>query len=344
MIKKIKSKISLLKLEKEKSLIELGKILKNTNILELKNLNHYPNLKLAEKELYQMKSNLSKSEENENIVKNLNKKIYILKTEYKSVNKSYKKQLKEIAKTIIKIYPQNIELISKYNMNFSKLKLEKYKTIELASDYKTKNFLQKAILKANSAINNIINMVNVCKISKEFEKQVFAKYYPSENFESIINEFLLNKKLSNTIVKEFKIKNEIKTNIKSIKEEIKQIIYISKKEKIYKKNQIKNKINAIVKNKENILKKIAEEFIEITKKDKITTRTNAISAIIQEIEKTNQKILNLSGDLIKRTKQEEIKNIQQKMQVLTKEKDKINHKLDALTSKIEAIQNELDNE
>ncbi|WNY68438.1 hypothetical protein [Borreliella lusitaniae] len=344
MIKKIKSKISLLKLEKEKSLIELGKILKNTNILELKNLNHYPNLKLAEKELYQMKSNLSKSEENENIVKNLNKKIYILKTEYKSVNKSYKKQLKEIAKTIIKIYPQNIELISKYNMNFSKLKLEKYKTIELASDYKTKNFLQKVILKANSAINNIINMVNVCKISKEFEKQVFAKYYPSENFESIINEFLLNKKLSNSIVKEFKIINEIKTNIKSIKEEIKQIIYTSKKEKIYKKNQIKNKINAILKNKENILKKIAEEFIEITRKDKITTRTNAISAIIQEIEKINQKILNLSGDLIKRTKQEEIKNIQQKMQVLTKEKDKINHKLDALTSKIEAIQNELDNE
>ncbi|WKC85149.1 hypothetical protein [Borreliella lusitaniae] len=344
MIKKIKSKISLLKLEKEKSLIELGKILKNTNILELKNLNHYPNLKLAEKELYQMKSNLSKSEENENIVKNLNKKIYILKTEYKSVNKSYKKQLKEIAKTIIKIYPQNIELISKYNMNFSKLKLEKYKTIELASDYKTKNFLQKVILKANSAINNIINMVNVCKISKEFEKQVFVKYYPSENFESIINEFLLNKKLSNSIVKEFKIINEIKTNIKSIKEEIKQIIYTSKKEKIYKKNQIKNKINAILKNKENILKKIAEEFIEITRKDKITTRTNAISAIIQEIEKINQKILNLSGDLIKRTKQEEIKNIQQKMQVLTKEKDKINHKLDALTSKIEAIQNELDNE
>ncbi|AFU74491.1 hypothetical protein BafHLJ01_0228 [Borreliella afzelii HLJ01] len=32
------------------------------------------------------------------------------------------------------------------------------------------------------------------------------------------------------------------------------------------------------------------------------------------------------------------------MQVLIKEKDKINNKLDALTSKIEAIQNELDNE
>ncbi len=32
------------------------------------------------------------------------------------------------------------------------------------------------------------------------------------------------------------------------------------------------------------------------------------------------------------------------MQVLTKEKDKINNKLDALTSKIEVIQNELDNE
>ncbi len=32
------------------------------------------------------------------------------------------------------------------------------------------------------------------------------------------------------------------------------------------------------------------------------------------------------------------------MQVLRKEKDKINNKLDALTSKIEVIQNELDNE
>nr|WP_267510355.1 hypothetical protein [Borreliella afzelii] len=344
MIKKIKSEISLLKLEKEKSLIELGKVLKNNNAVELKNLKHYPNLKLAEKELYQMKSNLSKSEENENILKNLNKKIYILKTEYKSVSKLYKKNLKEIAKTIIKIYPQNLELISKYNMNFSKLKIEKYKKIELASDYKTKNSLQRIIFKVNSAINNIINMVNVCKISKEFEKQILIKYYPSENFENIINEFSLDKKLNNAIIKEFKIINEIKTNIKSIKEEIKQIIYTSKKEKIYKKNQIKNEINVIIKNKENILKKIAEEFIETTKKDKITAKPNAISSIAQKIEKTNRKILNLSSDLIKITKQEEIKNIQKKMQVLIKEKDKINNKLDALTSKIEAIQNELDNE
>lgn len=343
MIKKIKSEISLLKVEKEKSLIELGKILKNNNIVELKNLNHYPNLKLAEKELCQMKSNLSKSEENENILKNLNKNIYILKTEYKSINKSYKKNLKEIAKTIIEIYPQNLELLSKYNMDFSKLKLEKYKKIELVSD-KTKNLLKRIILKVNSVINNIINMINVCKISKEFEKQVFIKYYLSENFESIINEFSLNKKLNNVIIKEFKIINEIKTNIKNIKEEIKQIIYRSKKEKIYKKNQIKNEINAIVKNKENILKKIAEEFIETTKKEKTQAKTNTISAAIQKIEKTNQKILNLSNDLIKITKQEEIKNIQKKMQVLTKEKDKINNKLDALTSKIEVIQNELDNE
>ncbi|WP_187982773.1 coiled-coil domain-containing protein [Borreliella bavariensis] len=343
MIKKIKSEISLLKVEKEKSLIELGKILKNNNIVELKNLNHYPNLKLAEKELCQMKSNLSKSEENENILKNLNKKIYILKTEYKSFNKSYKKKLKEIAKTIIEIYPQNLELISKYNMDFSKLKLEKYKKIELVSD-KTKNPLKRIILKVNSVINNIINIINVCKISKEFEKQVFIKYYLSENFESIINEFSLNKKLNNVIIKEFKIINEIKTNIKNIKEEIKQIIHRSKKEKIYKKNQIKNEINAIVKNKENILKKIAEEFIETTKKEKIQAKTNTISTAIQKIEKTNQKILNLSNDLIKITKQEEIKNIQKKMQVLTKEKDKINNKLDALNSKIEVIQNELDNE
>lgn len=343
MIKKIKSEISLLKLEKEKSLIELGKILKNNNIVELKSLNHYPNLKLVEKELYQMKSNLIKSEENENILKSLNKQIYLLKTEYKSVSKSYKKNLKEIAKTIIKIYPQNLELISKYNMNFSKLKLEKYKKIELVSDYKTKNFLQRIILKANSAINNIINMVHVCKISKELEKQVFIKYYPSENFENIINEFSLDKKLNNAIIKDFKIINEIKTNIKNIKEEIKQIIYTSKKEKIYKKNQIKNEINVIIKNKENILKKIAEEFIEATKKDKIIAKSNAISSITQKIEKINQKILNLSNNLIKITKQEEIKNIQQKIQVLTKEKDKINNKLNALTSKIEVIQNELDN-
>ncbi len=228
-------------------------------------------------------------------------------------------------------------------MNFSKLKLEKYKKIELVSD-KTKNPLKRIILKVNSVINNIINMINVCKISKEFEKQVFIKYYLSENFESIINEFSLNKKLNNVIIKEFKIINEIKTNIKNIKEEIKQIIYRSKKEKIYKKNQIKNEINAIVKNKENILKKIAEEFIETTKKEKTQAKTNTISAAIQKIEKTNQKILNLSNDLIKITKQEEIKNIQKKMQVLTKEKDKINNKLDALTSKIEVIQNELDNE
>ncbi|MGF7101624.1 coiled-coil domain-containing protein [Borreliella kurtenbachii] len=344
MIKKIKSEINLLKIEKEKSLIELGKILKNNNIVELKNLNHYPNLKLVEKELYQMKSNLSKSEETENILKNLNKKIYILKKEYKSTNKSYKKNLKEIAKTIIEIYPQNLELISKYNMNFSKLKLEKYKKIELASDHKTKNYLQRIILKVNSAINNIINMINIYKISKEFEKRVFTKYYPSENFESIINEFSLNKKLNNIIVKEFKIMNEIKTNIKNIKEEIKEIISTSKKEKIYKKNKIKTEINVITKNKENILKKIAEEFIEATKKDKITAKNNAISSIIQKIEKTNQKILNLNNDLIKTTKHEEIKNIQQKMKILTKEKDKINNKLDALTSKIEAIQNELDNE
>ncbi|WNY62681.1 hypothetical protein RAC47_01045 [Borreliella carolinensis] len=344
MIKKIKSEINLLKIEKEKSLIELGKILKNNNIVELKNLNHYPNLKLVEKELYQMKSNLSKSEETENILKNLNKKIYILKKEYKSNSKSYKKNLKEIAKTIIEIHPQNLELISKYNMNFSKLKLEKYKKIELASEHKTKNYLQKIMLKVNSAINNIIHMINVYKISKEFEKRVFTKYYSSENFESIINEFSLNKKLNNVIVKEFKIMNEIKTNIKNIKEEIKEIISTSKKEKIYKKNKIKNEINAITKNKENILKKIAEEFIETTKKDTITAKSTAISSIIQKIEKINQKILNLNNDLIKTTKQEEIKNIQQKMQILTKEKNKINNKLDALTSKIEAIQNELDNE
>ncbi|APS98429.1 hypothetical protein Bmayo_01050 [Borreliella mayonii] len=341
MIKKIKSEINLLKIEKEKNLIELGKILKNNNIVELKNLNHYPNLKLVEKELYQMKSNLSKSEENENILKNLNKKNYILKKEYKSTSKAYKKNLKEIAKTIIKIYPQNLELISKYNMNFSKLKLEKYKKIELVSDYKTKNYLQIIILKVDSVINNIINMIHVYKISKEFEKQVFTKYCPSENLESIINEFSLNKKLNNVIVKEFKIINEIKKNIKNIKEEI---ISTSKKEKIYKKNKIKNEINVITKNKENILKKIAEEFIETTKKDKNTAKTNTISSIIQKIEKTNQKILNLNNDLIKIIKQEEIKNIQQKMQILTKEKDKINNKLDALTSKIEVIQNELDNE
>ncbi len=290
-----------------------------------------------------MKSNLSKSEENENILKNLNKKIYILKTEYKSINKSYKKNLKEIAKTIIEIYPQNLELLSKYNMNFSKLKLEKYKKIELVSD-KTKNPLKRIILKVNSVINNIINMINVCKISKEFEKQVFIKYYLSENFESIINEFSLNKKLNNVIIKEFKIINEIKTNIKNIKEEIKQIIYRSKKEKIYKKNQIKNEINAIVKNKENILKKNRWRIYWNHKKEKTQAKTNTISAAIQKIEKTNQKILNLSNDLIKITKQEEIKNIQKKMQVLTKEKDKINNKLDALTSKIEVIQNELDNE
>ncbi|PRR16369.1 coiled-coil domain-containing protein [Borreliella burgdorferi] len=344
MMKKIKSEINLLKIEKDKNLIELGKILKNNNIVELKNLNHYPNLKLVEKELYQMKSNLSKSEENENILKNLNKKIYILKKEYKSTSKSYKKNLKEIAKTIIEIYPQNLELISKYNMNFSKLKLEKYKKIELASDHKTKNYLQKIMLEVSSTINNIINMINVYKISKEFEKQVFTKYYPSENFESIMNEFSLNKKLNNVIVKEFKIINEIKTNLKNIKEEIKEIISTSKKEKIYKKNTIKNEINVITKNKENILKKIAEEFIEITKKDKMTAKTNAISSIIQKIEKINQKILNLNNDLIKITKQEEIKNIQQKIQALTKEKNKINNKLDALTSKIEVIQNELDNE
>ncbi|MBB6213157.1 coiled-coil domain-containing protein [Borreliella californiensis] len=344
MIKKIKSEITLLKIEKEKNLIELGRILKNNNIVELKNLNHYPNLKLVEKELCQMKSNLSKSEENENILKNLNKKIHILKKEYKSTCKSYKKNLKEIAKTIIEIYPQNLELISKYNMNFSKLKLEKHKKIELASDHNTKNYLKMMLLKVNSAINNIINIVNVYKISKEFEKRVFTKYYTSENFESILNEFSLNKKLNNVIVKEFKIINEIKANIKNIKEEVKEIISTSKKEKIYKKNKIKTEINVITKNKENILKKIAEEFIETTKKDKIAAKNNAISSIIQKIEKTTQKILSLNNDLIKITKQEEIKNIQQKMQILTKEKDKINNKLDALTSKIEAIQNELDNE
>ncbi len=66
-------------------------------------------------------------------------------------------------------------------MNFSKLKLEKYKKIELVSD-KTKNPLKRIILKVKSVINNIINMINVCKISKEFEKQVFIKYYLSENF------------------------------------------------------------------------------------------------------------------------------------------------------------------
>ncbi|WKC75040.1 hypothetical protein QIA36_01610 [Borreliella yangtzensis] len=340
MIKKIKSEISSLKLEKEKSLVELGKILKNNNIVELKNLNHYPNLKLAEKELYQMTSNLSKSEENENTLKNLNKKISILKTEYKSVSKLYKIKLKEIAKTIIKIYPQNLELISKYNMNFSKLKLEKYKKIELISDFKTKNSLQKVILKITSTINNIINAINVYKISKEFEKQILTKYYLSENLESIINEFSLN----NAIIKEFKLINEINTNIKNIKEEIKQIIYISKKEKTYKKNQIKNEINVIIQNKENILKKIAEEFIETIKKDKIIAKNNAIGLSIQKIEKINQKILSLDNNLIKIKKQEEIKNIQQKIQALAKEKDKINNKLDTLTSKIKVIQTELDNE
>ncbi len=173
-------------------------------------------------------------------------------------------------------------------MNFSKLKLEKYKKIELASDHKTKNYLQRIMLEVSSTINNIINMINVYKISKEFEKQVFTKYYPSENFESIMNEFSLNKKLNNVIVKEFKIINEIKTNLKNIKEEIKEIISTSKKKNIQKEYN-KNEINVITKNKENILKKIAEEFIEITKKDKMTAKTNAISSIIQKIEKINQK-------------------------------------------------------
>ncbi len=97
-MKKIKSEINLLKIEKDKNLIELGKILKNNNIVELKNLNHYPNLKLVEKELYQMKSNLSKSEENENILKNLNKKFIFLKKNINLLVNHIKKTLKKLLK------------------------------------------------------------------------------------------------------------------------------------------------------------------------------------------------------------------------------------------------------
>ncbi len=110
-------------------------------------------------------------------------------------------------------------------------------------------------------------MVNVCKISKEFEKQILIKYYPSENFENIINEFSLDKKLNNAIIKEFKIINEIKTNIKSIKEEIKQIIYTSKKKNIQKESN-KKRNQCHYKNKENILKKLLKNLLKLQKKIK----------------------------------------------------------------------------
>ncbi|ANF33707.1 hypothetical protein A7978_01025 [Borrelia turicatae] len=340
MIKDIKSKIQELSPQRDKKLVELGKALKNSNVIELKKLKSYTSLKLIEKEISQLKASLNKIEDNESKLKELYKKVKDYKESKKHILKAYEKKLKKITEIIINKYPNNLSTILEYKMNFIKSTLEKhkYKTTEIIKLNEKINFFKRLIINIKLMLKDIINKINIEKMSKEFEKKILKEHLFSDNLENLIDEFVENKDLSKAIVEEYRLMNEIQTEIVKINNEIK---HKSIKDNINSKNKIECAINAVQTNRELILKKIAEEFVEMSKTEKGLNKTGTINSLLETIKNLNQQISKLNADLIKAIKIDEIVKVKSKMQQLIKNKESIEVKLNELNSKIEIIQNEI---
>ncbi|AGT27207.1 hypothetical protein [Borrelia miyamotoi] len=341
MIKDLKCKIQKLILEKDKKLVELGKVLKNNNTIELKKLESHTSLKLIEKEISQLKINLSKTEDNENKLKELYKKIQNYKENKKHILKTYETKLKKIIEIIINKYPNNLSSILEHKMNITKSILAKYKyrKTEIIKFNEKVNFLKKFMINIKLMLKAIINQINIKKIGKEFEKKILKEHLFSENLEKLVNEFIESKDLSREIIEEYKLMNGIQEEIIKISTKIKNK---RTKENINNKNKIENAINIVQTNKEAILKKIAEEFVEMSKTEKGLNKSGAINSLLETIKKLNQQISKLNEDLVKAIKMKEIEKVQKRMQQLISNKESIENKLNTLNSKIETIKNEID--
>ncbi|ASQ29019.1 hypothetical protein CDQ96_01025 [Borrelia miyamotoi] len=341
MIKDLKCKIQKLILEKDKKLVELGKVLKNNNTIELKKLESYTSLKLIEKEISQLKINLSQTEDNENKLKELYKKIQNYKENKKHVLKTYETKLKKIIEIIINKYPNNLSSILEHKMKITKSILAKYKyrKTEIIKFNEKVNFLKKFMINVKLMLKTIINQINIKKIGKEFEKKILKEHLFSENLEKLVNEFIESKDLSREIIEEYKLMNGIQEEIIKISTKIKNK---RTKENINNKNKIENAINIVQTNKEAILKKIAEEFVEMSKTEKGLNKSGAINSLLETIKKLNQQISKLNEDLVKAIKMKEIEKVQTRMQQLISNKESIENKLNTLNSKIETIKNEID--
>ncbi|QMU99015.1 hypothetical protein F0310_01020 [Borrelia sp. A-FGy1] len=344
MINNLKSQIQKLRLEKYKKLTELGKTLKNSNVIELKKLPSYASLKLIEKELTQLRTNLSKAEDNENKLKELYKNLKDCKFAQKNILKVYKNKLTKTIESLINHYPKNLQSILEYKLDFTKSMLEKHedKTKETTNPNKNLNLLKKCIIHITLVIKEILNKINIGKVEKEFEKKILREHLSSENLEKLINKFIENKNLTKELIEEFRLINKAQTSLTTINDTIKETRNKSIKNKINNKNKIENKISIVEINKKNVLKKIAEEFIEMTKTEKGLSKTGAINSLLQQIENLNQQIIKLNEELVKTIKREEIYTIKEKMKQLIRNKESIENKLNKLNSKIEIIKNEID--
>ena len=325
MIKNLKSQIQKLNLERDKKLTELGKMLKNSNVIELKQLASYTSLKLIEKELTQLRTNLSKAEDNENKLKELYKNLKAYKNAQKNIIKAYKIKLIKIVEALINHYPKNLQSIIEYKLDFTKSMLEKheYKTTEITNPNENPNFIKKFIANTILTIKDILNKINIGKVAKEFEKKILKEHLSTENLENLVNEFIENKDLSKELIEEFRLMNESQTSVITINDTIKETKNKSIKDKINNKNKIENKISIVETNKENVLKKIAEEFIEMTKTEKGLSKTGTINSLLQQIENLNQQILKLNEELAKTIKTDEIATIKAKIQQLIKTKNQL---------------------
>ncbi|WP_024654051.1 hypothetical protein [Borrelia persica] len=341
MTKNLKSKIQKLNIQRDQKLIELGKELKNSNIIELKKLESYISLKLIDKEISQLKANLNKAEENENKLNALYKKNKEYKERERHILKEHKLKLKKSIAIIINKYPNNLSTILEYKLHFTKsiLAKHKYKTTEIINYKEKVNFFKKLVMNIKLIIKEIINKTNIQKMAKEFEKKILKKYLESENLENIVNEFIENKDLSTEIIEEYKLINEMQTEISKINDEIK---LANKTNNIHNKNKIKQTINIVQLKKESILKKIAEEFVEMSKTEKGLNKNGAINSHLEIIKDLNKQILRLNSELIKEIKKSEIIKIKTNMQQLIKNKESIETKLNELNLKIETIQKEID--
>ncbi|UER67406.1 hypothetical protein LKV13_01050 [Borrelia sp. BU AG58] len=344
MLKNLKSQIQKRNLERDKKLAELGKTLKNSNTIEIKQLASYTSLKLIEKELTQLKANLDKAEENENRLRELYKNLTNCKETQKNTLKAYKIKLKRTVEALINNYPKNLEPILEYKMNYTKSILEKdeYKMTEIASPNEKPNFFKKIIENIALVAKNILGRIHVRKIAKEFEKKILREHLSSENLENLVNEFIENEELSRELIEEIKLMNEARTNAATINDTIRKTKNKSIKCNINNKNKIESRINVAETNKENILKKIAEEFIKMAKVEKGLSKAGATGPLLKQIESLDQQILELNKELEKTIKIDEIATIKAKMQQLVEDKKSIENKLNKLNSKVETIQNEID--
>ncbi|WP_221037164.1 hypothetical protein [Borrelia sp. HM] len=340
MIQDLKSKIQKIISERDKKLVELGKILKNNNVIELKKLESYTSLKLIEKEISHLQIKLSQAEDNAIKLKELYQKITNHKKNKKYIMQTYEMKLKKVIEVIINQYPNNLSLISEYKMNFTKFILAKYKykQIEIIKFNEKINFLKRFMRNINSMLKSIINQINIKTIEKEFETKILKKYLFSESLEQMVNKFIENQDLSKEIIEEYRLINEIQSEIINTKSKIK---HHKTKENIHNQNKIESTINIVQINKEAILKKIAEEFIEMSKTEKGLNKSGAINSLLESIKALNQQISKLDTTLIKTIKIEEVEKIQQNIKQLISNKESIEDKLKALNSKIEAIQNEI---